>query len=400
MQKNSKTLSPKSLVIWDLDNTLTDSGGFWAVATAESISMLRDHFGLSDATMRDAANRAPPQYRFSDFGRMIEWMHQEKILPQPANDDEAQRMAITRNAIAQKWYARQVEMSVFYPDAPATLRTIAAHGTKMAIYTDTDAPAMIRRLWLMAQNATTAKHLSDPVELFRLFDHFYAQPACEDDSAALSDIDSRFILAMKQRMSILAPDPATGKDRRKPSGAHINQILHDFKTMPQHAVMMGDSDKDGGSAKLGGIDFAWLKFGAKLDLAAVKKAQCMVSQGFKFGLNGIREAFNEQNITPTITLHRGFPELLTKVDFIGGAKFNPCNAKTAPTCHHKAACPDIQTADPTVHRLAHAFQSPVQQSPTGPATHFAPTQPMPGPQTPGDMAGPEKPNSPTGPKPV
>lgn len=401
MRKNSKkALSPKSLVIWDLDNTLTDSAGFWAVATGHSIAMLRDNFGMTNATLNDAANRAPPQFRFSDFGRMVEWMHREQILPQPASGEDAYRMDITRRAIAQKWYKTQSEMSVFYPHAISTLRTITAHGTKMAIYTDTDGPSMIRRLWLMARNATRSGELSDPIEIFRLFDHFYAQPACEDDAAALRDIDTHFILAMKQRLSIMTPDPATGKERRKPSGAHIAQILHDFKTAPQNALMMGDSDKDGGSAKLGGIDFAWLKFGAKLDHRAINKARCMISSGYKWGLSGIREAFNEQGITPTITMHRGFPELLKKVDFIGGAGFSPCNVKTAPECHHRDACPDIQTVNQTIHRLAPAFQSQSRLSPTGPATHFAPVQKAPEPQAPCGMAGPEKPDSPAGPTPA
>lgn len=400
LRKNTQKLPPKSLVIWDLDNTLTDSAGFWAVATAQSIAMLRENFDLCDETLKKAAQRGPAQYRFSDFGRMIEWMHQEKILPQPTSGEDDYRLTITRRAIAQAWYKKQAEMSVFYPHSVSTLRTISAHGTRMAIYTDTDVPSMIRRLWLMAKNATKTGELSNPIELFHLFDHFYAQPACEDDSAVLRDVDTSFILRMKHNTSILTPDPVTGEERRKPSGEHIAQILHDFKVAPRNALMMGDSDKDGGSAKLGGIDFAWLKYGATLDINTVNKSRCMISKGYKWGLAGIREGFNEQGITPTITLRKALPELLKKVDFIGGAKFSPCNEQTAPACPHRVACPDTQTATPTVHRLGSSFQSQSRLSPTGPASHFSPAPPAPAQQDPSCMAGPEKPNSPAGPKPA
>jgi FMN phosphatase YigB (HAD superfamily) len=402
LQKKSpkNSLAPKSLVIWDLDNTLTDSAGFWAIATARSVAMLRENFSVSDETLREAGERAPAQYRFSDFGRMIEWMHQELYLPQPKDAEDAYRMAITRQAIAQDWYKIQENLSVFYPDAVPTLRAIHAHGTKMTIYSDTDGPSMIRRLWLMSKNATKTGEFSRPHDLFTLFDHFYAQPACEDDSAVLRDIDLSFVLAMKRRMSIMTPDPQTGAERRKPSGEHIAQILHDFKTAPQNAMMMGDSYKDGGSAKMGGIDFVWLKFGAKIDLREVKKSKWMVSKGFKYGIAEMKKAFVEQEIPVNITLHRALPELLKKVDFIGGAKFSPCNAKTAPACHHKDACPDTQTANPTILRLAPLFHSQAQQSPMGPATHLPPTPPAQAPQDSCGKAGPEKPNSPPGPQPV
>ncbi|MBI2233930.1 MAG: hypothetical protein HYU57_02845 [Micavibrio aeruginosavorus] len=41
-----RKLSPKALVVWDLDNTLTDSATFWGVATEMAVQMTIDAFGL------------------------------------------------------------------------------------------------------------------------------------------------------------------------------------------------------------------------------------------------------------------------------------------------------------------------------------------------------------------
>lgn len=391
---------PKSLILWDLDNTLTDSARFWGVATGAAINATIKTFGLERETVRTAVLRAPSQYRFSDFGSLLRWLGDEKILPEPASPADAYNLKARQWGIRQMWYRKQKEMTVFYPGTVSALRTIHAHGTKMVIYTDTEASSLIRRMWLLAQNGVKDGSLSDEMEIFKLFDHFYSQPSIEDDFEILKDVDTHFIHALKQKLSIFTPDPRTGLERRKPSAAHVARILQDYEAAPKHALMVGDSDKDGGSARLGGIDFAWVKFGAKLDRETVQTARTMASPNFKYGLKAIQDALKTQGIVPTVTLQKNLTEILKKFDFISGPGFNPCSAESAPDCRHRHETPDTQNAAPTVHRLGPLFHSQARQSPTGPATHFPPAPKAPAQSGPSGRAGPEKPDPLPGPKPV
>ena len=372
-----KKYLPKSLLIWDVDNTLTDSAGFWGAASGAAVKSLIDNFALKPNAVREAVLRAPAQYRFSDFGSLITWLDRENVLPKGKTPAETHDIQTTLWAIRQNWYKAQKEMTVFYPQTASTLRTIRAHGTAMAVYTDTEASSLIRRMWFLARNAARDGSLSHEFEIFRLFDHFYSQPSIESDAAILRDIDPDFTLALKNRLTLFRPDPVTGRNRGKPSGENIGQILADYNTDPQFALMLGDSDKDGGSARLGGVDFAWLKFGAKLDRVTVKTAQTMASPSFKYGLSAIRQAMRDQNITPAVTLQRDISEILKKFDFIAGRGFNPCSERSGPHCPHTGVCPADQKAAATIHRLRSAFHSREHLAPTGPATHFEPAPPMP-----------------------
>ena len=71
----------KDLVIFDLDNTLTDTLKFWGTATCEAVELMIEQFDLDRAIIIAAIQRAPAQYRFADFGALIEWLDAEKILP-------------------------------------------------------------------------------------------------------------------------------------------------------------------------------------------------------------------------------------------------------------------------------------------------------------------------------
>lgn len=366
-----KKLAPKSLTIWDVDNTLTDSAGFWGVATGKAVQALIRHFDLDPDQMRAAILRAPAQYRFSDFGSLVPWLDEQNILPRGRDAAESHDIQMTLWAIRQQWYKDQKELTVFYPKTVSTLRAIKAHGTAMTVYTDTEASSLIRRMWFLTKNAVQDGSMQHPSELFRIFDHFYAQPSIEDDTAILRDIDTDFVLALKSRLTLFRPDPVTGYSRGKPTADNIRQILADYDTAPQNAVMIGDSDKDGGSAMHGQVDFAWLKFGATLDRKTIKTAQTMASPSFKYGLAAIRQAMREQKIVPTVTIQRDLSEMLQKFDFIAGRGFNPCNAQYGSHCPHKDVCPKDQKAAATIHRLRNAFHSQERLSPTGPATHFA-----------------------------
>lgn len=373
-----KLADPKSLVIWDLDNTLTDTAKFWGDATREAVGMTERFFRLTPETVRDAIRRAPGQYRFSDYGALLEWLDRTGVLPPPVDAAEAHDLTVTRWAIRDSWYRKQRAMTRFYPGAMETLRDIHANGTPQVIYTDTEASSLIRRWWLLSYNACRDGLVDDPMDVLGTIDHFYCQPSIEDDTTILKDVGTGFLLAFKQRMSILLPDPATGARVGKPSGPHVRLILRDFSTAPENAIMLGDSEKDGVSAKQGGIAFGWVHFGAVLDAETTSAGKAMADPGFQFGLAAMKNSFRKHSVRPDLTLRRSHRELLDKIDIAPGNPFNLDSAECGSEYPHTDGDQGSQNADPAIHRLGRSFHSRRPVSPQGPATHFPPARPKPG----------------------
>lgn len=376
---------PKSLFVWDLDNTLTDTATFWGVATGMAVDMTVNIFNLNHDTVRDAILRAPSQYRFCDFRGLLRWLGNENILPKPHNDAESHDIRVTHWAIRNMWFKKQKEMTRFYPGGLETLQTISAQGAKHALYTDTEASSLIRRFWLLAFNAKRDGLVNDEMDVLKLFDQFYAQPSIEDDFEILKDVDTEFVLALKSRLSIFKPHPITGKELRKPSAAHMNRIRNDFQTAPKNTLMLGDSNKDGGSARRGKVDFCWLHFGAVLQPDIVELAKKLSDPDFKFGIESITDALARDKVTPAAILYKNHGELLDLVTIKPGNPFMPelDSAKDEPTYPHRGANQSSQRASQTIHRLGPLFHSPAQLSHVGPATHFSPPTPRSRPPKPG-----------------
>lgn len=373
----------KSLFVWDLDNTLTDTASVWSKASGLAIEMLMEKLSLDRAVMREAVLRAPAQFRFANFRRLMDWMVDEKIIPAPSGPADQYMAAIQRSAIADAWFRIQEKETALYPDTVETQKAIHVSGSGIAIYTDAEASSMIRRMWLLARNAVKSGIIADENDLLDSIDQLYAQPSIEDDYHELKTTDTSFVHLLKKKLSIFKPDPVTGGELRKPNGPHLHRIMKDFGVLPEQTIMFGDSDKDSGSAKLAGVDFGWVKFGADLNQRTIDVALMFASPGYKYGLQAITDAMQKQGSVPAIVLESGLKEILEKVDCLPCPGFQmfscpSCSGSSGSGCRHTDDCPEEQMAAQTVHRLGPLFRSQARQSPTGPATHFpAPLPPEP-----------------------
>lgn len=369
----------KSLFVFDLDNTLTDTASVWSKSTGFAIEMLMEKLGMDRDTMRGAVLRAPAQFRFANFRRLMDWMIEEKVIPTLSNPMDEYAAALQRSAISDTWFRIQEQETALYPGAVETLRAIHKSGSRIAIYTDAEASSMIRRMWLLARNAVKAGIIADENDLLDSIDQLYAQPSIEDDYDALKTTDPSFVFLLKNKLSIFKSDPVTGKELRKPNGPHLQRIMRDFGTRPEDTMMFGDSDKDSGSASLAGVDFGWIKFGADLEQSTIDVALMFASPGYRYGLQAIVEAMQKQGAAPAITLETGLKEITEKIDCLPCPGFQmfscpECSAVSGSGCRHTDDCPEEKTAAETVHRLGPLFRSQARQSPTGPATHFPPRQ--------------------------
>ncbi|MCM2343164.1 MAG: HAD hydrolase-like protein [Alphaproteobacteria bacterium] len=374
----------KELVIFDLDNTLTNSLKCWGEATLAAVRLMVDEFGLDEEKTIEAIRRAPSQYRFSDFGSLTEWLDREGVLPRPQDPYDQYRKDITKHYLRQIWFQRQKEMTFFYDGTVTALTAIKAQGTATAIYTDTEASSLIRRTWLLARNARKQGQISDEHDLLDLFDHYYCQPSIEQDFDILKDVDLPFVHRMKRNMT-LWQDLVY-----KPSIDHGLIILKDFGVPAKRALMVGDTAKDGGSARPLAMDFAWCRFGAEIDPVTVATAQKIASPKFQYGLASIVACFN-QHSDPTHTLACDIGELMTHFKFIKGPAFSlqAHNGRSSPAYRHSDADPATDTR--VAKRMAHDFHAQQRLPPLGPPTHLEPSAPVSHSIDPAGKAGPETP---------
>ncbi len=309
-------MSAKTLLVLDFDNTLTDTLSVWARGMRTALERISHHFNINmdplyEATLREAILSAHGQHRFSDFGGLSHFLKQKGIPPLHEDPQTQYEIDNVRRLIRAEWFHHQRQDTVFYPNALQTLQHIRSLGTSQVIYTDTESPALIRRLWLMGCNAVKAGVLEKPGDVISLFDKFFAMPSHECDSHLLKrDVDPDFVRAMKDKMHVW-------EDRiRKPSPAHLHTILDMMETEPEQALMVGDNEKDAGCALPIGIDFGWSRYGAEINRETLTVLARYASPDFTYEFALIESKINRAAAgKPYLTLHQSLAEVLTHHEF-------------------------------------------------------------------------------------
>lgn len=389
----SKKKTEKSLVVFDLDNTLTNTLKCWASATREVVHLMPAAFGVDEQDLLQAIRRAPSQYRFSDFAGLLSWLDHEKILPQTNNPVEQYLKEALKNHLCDVWHRHQKTLSIFYPGTVEELRDIKAQETAMALYTDSDAPSMIARMWLLARSAVKEKTLVDEMQLADLFDHYYCQPSIIDDYSFLKNVDPDFIHLMKKRMTIW-------QDKiYKPSTDHLLMIMQDFNADAKTTLMVGDTAKDTGCARPLGVDAAWCSFGTDLDDETISTAKSVASPLFQYGRAAITACFNKNN-KPSHTLKKDLGELKRHFRFVPGSAFTEQghNGRSSPVYPHNGVDPAMRNQ--ALKRVWPNSHVHIRNMPMGPATHLLPAPPAPEPANPSGMADQGTQGSLAKPKPV
>ena len=308
-------MQTKKLAIFDLDNTLTDTFALWRHVTEVALELLSVQFDLDNATILQAYKSSPSQYRFADFEKIVDWLDHNHHLPTALDGHDQYRKNATKAYICDRMRKARAEMSCFYTDAAEALDDLKAAGTDTVIYTDAEAAPTIKRLWLMARNSG-----GDPLTTLKKFSHVYCRPSFECDSTVLRDIDPEFILEMKRRMTLWSDGVC------KPAPDHTQVILNDFGVTAKEAVMIGDSDRDGGSAVPLGVDFAWFRRGAVCTPEAARTVESICSPGWNYGEDYIRSRFNASS-APTVIID-DLRNLKTLFAFGPGNGFRSSDAPT------------------------------------------------------------------------
>lgn len=305
----------KHLVILDLDNTLVDTLHVWGTSIYSLIEAFSARRSVGVPIIHDLIREAPGQYRFNDGVSLIDWMNEADPQLQEPNDHFLRKQWESANTgIKRSWLEESASLTVFYDGVLDALRTWKQAGTGIAIQTDAEDSAVIRRLWLLGKNAAETGKISHPHDILRLFDAVYCQPGIEHSPLFLADVDFSFISSLKQKMHLWS-------DRLyKPSNIHLRKILDDFRIDAPKAVYVGDTHKDGAEAKglNPAVDFAWARYGTPVKPEILSLYSQVGSRSYSYGEDVVKKEMSDRGIRPDINLDRQLSDLLPRYSWKPG----------------------------------------------------------------------------------
>ncbi len=342
MKNKARAGTPRTLVLFDLDNTLTDSVAFWATAAGTVTGTLAAALKQSEDDIFALLRESPEQHRFSDISASVDWLDENGRLPRAQTVQEQHERQLLKSFIRHQWQKAERNSMTLYHGAFDLLEELKAKGTAVAIFTDAEAAVMIRRLWMLGYNAAKTSPGRDPHDFLDLIDHVYCRPSAFDDTNFLRHYDYGFVLKLKQKTTLWTDGVM------KPSPSHAALICKDFSTLPAQGVMVGDSYKDGGCAIPLGMDFLWYEPGNRHGADTIAVVDKISDPGWSYGNQNMKKNWNA-TCRPTHSL-RSLPEVLTLYNFAAGNDFQAHN-------------------DPMAHRLENQLAH--QPKPMmGPATHL------------------------------
>jgi FMN phosphatase YigB (HAD superfamily) len=382
----------KTLFIFDLDNTLTDSAGLTAAASREAARTMARALNIPLDDLYAAIRKSPDQFRFSDFGRVARWLDEEGHLPPASTPQGRQAREALIRTVDIGWKKARRELTVLYSGVLDALRAIHAGGASIALFTDAEAAPMMQRIHDLAVNAAASDPSLKPEDLTGLFSHFYCQPGLAPDEELLGQCDTGFIRAMKEKTTIW-------RDRvLKPATGHMQTIMKDHGTAPAQAVMVGDSYKDGACAVPLGVDFVWFAPGTAFSEEDIDSLLAISDPGWCYGTAFIKAQFNGAN-SPTRIVQASFDEIPGLFRIEPGKPFrnSDCNAPGTDGYCRSCACHADQTRPGL--RLKPLFQLQSPLPPLGPASHLPRVRSASAAPGSSDKADREKTKSPASPPP-
>lgn len=370
------------LAIFDADDMLWHAYGPWAACMEPAMRDLVDYLGVDPEKLRHTIqNDAIGQHRFNDYGGLSHFLsRREGLIPRASDPQEQYEREIIRRNIRSRFFEDWRKLTKFYDGTIETISSLKEAGTAIAIWTDSDAPSIIRRFDSACRNAGLSA--DQAVQFIKNFDAFYVMPSAECDSLLLWNIDTDLIHAIKKKMVISSDPkgwkPATPDPVPAPRGT---AILADFGIDPENALMIGDSYKDVFAAKQSGMHGIWFKEGAHQSPHTVEMLTRIASPRYKYGIEAIQEQFDLYAPDADFTvIEKSITELEDHFTF-APAERGYRHSLLSQQCHIPLA---LTHPDQVGARLRKELNGQF-----GIATHFGEVIPVIAPQAPSGMAGPE-----------
>ena len=290
----------KSLFIFDVDNTLSDTMNVWGDAFDYALDALSKSRGISREYLeKDIFDNVPDHLRHIPgvvAGKDIVQTMSFAPCLKPKNDEEAKKFAQDDAKIIHEWQKIK-QKACPYKGAIATLRKLKQAGATVVLYTDSRESSCVPRLAKMDFPAD-------------LIDGFYVQPDLDKEGKPITlpvkDKAVAFREALGSKLVVQPPKSS------KPNPDAVKRIMKDFGVTDKSlAVMIGDNIRsDGGSGRGAGIDFAWQKAGATPSDATLKLYERFAtSKEYSIAVEGHYKQMNDSN-RPTEVLEKGVTDVL------------------------------------------------------------------------------------------
>lgn len=287
-----------SLVVCDIDNTLSETFNIWGDALDGAIDALAALHKTDRPTMEDILLKAVPENRKGTSGPLIGINLAADIAQTEAlhgkTPGEKAFFAKEHARIVHNWQ-KERDKAVLYDGVLPTVRKIKAAGAKFVLFTDARESACLPRLAKMGF----------PPELI---DRIYVQPDIEKLPTTPFTIKNN-VTAFKE--AVAAKVVRLPPKSPKPNPANMSMILEDMGVKdPSAVVMVGDNIRsDGGCAGSVGAAFAWQKKGTEVtERTARCYAKFAANPEYKIGTEAHLSQMNETN-RPTVILQNGFADL-------------------------------------------------------------------------------------------
>jgi len=352
--------APKKLVIWALNNTLTDTLGVWAASTSAALDGLVDMLGLPEKEFFKAVQAAPRQLRYGDLGQMLKTLCRDGHMGAETTPYNA---VMIFSGFHKRWMAAQKQDTVLYDGALQALRLIKSSGAAQIIDSDTEITTIIRRLWLLSHNARLQGKLQKETDFLALFDQIYCLPVTTDDTSLFDDVPASFIHEAHKKITVWR----TGN--RKPDAERTHLILRNFNVPAANVLYVGNTVNDGLTAKASGIDFVWFAGGCDTSPETIKQARRLAPH-HNYGIKQIWKDFRKISLVPDYAVLENLPEIACAFQFARGAVFTPDDSN-----RHKSASDrtDAGRAAPDHYtRWNHPLPTPPRTAPPGSSSPLPP----------------------------
>ncbi|MBR1777814.1 MAG: HAD hydrolase-like protein [Alphaproteobacteria bacterium] len=307
---------PVSLIVSDVDNTISDYFNNWGLAWDKGIEKLAESRGMEkDKLYEDIRNNAGGYARFHNFPDLLK--ETPSLSLEGKSAEERARLEKNDAKICHEVAKQYHEGNTMYEGVIATIRKAKAMGAQFVLYSDSPASGLIARMadmqfpldlvdGVVCRADSTTEEVDGKIQ--------FKKAPMQVTGGCFSGYRDALVEKLGDKLVMNAGDVW------KPNMEVMQGIMDRHGATPDQTVMVGDNIKsDGGVVRLG-CHFAWQKEGSEV----CPEAQTMYSKinemtDYKIGaqahldmldkMSKADPALGRQYQEKMVTLEGGFKDL-------------------------------------------------------------------------------------------
>ena len=284
--------TPVTLIVSDIDNTISDYFNNWGAAWGKGIEKLAESRGMEPEELYKNIRENTGGYaRFHNFPDILK--ETPALSLEGKSAEERKRLEKSDAKICHDVAKQYHEGNKMYEGVLATIRKAKAAGAQFVLYTDSPASGAIARLadmnfpldlldGLVCRSDNTTEEVDGKMQ--------FKKAPLQVTGSNYDKYRDELVKKLGDKLVI------NSGDVWKPNMEVMQGIMDRHGATPEQTVMVGDNIKsDGGIVRLG-IHFAWQKDGAEVSEEAKKTyAGLNDNGGYKIGQKAQEETLNKMS---------------------------------------------------------------------------------------------------------